>query len=139
MVQRREVYEISEDADMTGGGRWFVVVLSISATTFILCGCNDARIRTRMAHRDESIRDVFLAIESFERQRPASIQRVLDAVDQAHRNELDRTPKNFDDLGQGFERDAGRYRSRLPTYKAGIQQIFNGHPDGAFDPLLILF
>ena len=124
---------------MTGGGRWFVVVLSISATTFILCGCNDARIRTRMARRDESIRDVFRTIESLERQRPASNQHVLDAVEQAHRNELDRTPKNFDDLGQAFERDARRFQSRREAYKAGIEQIFNGHPDGAFDPLLILF
>ena len=124
---------------MTGDGRWFVVGLSISATALITCGCNDARIRTRMAHRDESIRDVFRAIASFERQRPASIQHVRNAVEQARRNEVDRTPKNFDDLGQGFERDAERFRSRLPAYKAGIEQIFNGHPDGAFDPLLILF
>lgn len=124
---------------MTGDGRWFVVVLSISATALITCGCNDARIRTRMAHRDESIRDVFRTLDSFERQRPAGIQHVLDAVDQAHRNDLDRTPKNFDDLGQGFAKDAARFRSRLPIYKANIEQIYNGHPDRAFDPLMILF
>ena len=124
---------------MTGGGRWFVVVLSISATALIVSGCNDARIRTRMAHRDESIRDVLRTIESLERQRPASIQSVLDAVDQAHRNDREQTPKNFDDLGQWFERDAERFHSRLPIYKAGIERIFNGHPDRAFDPLVILF
>ena len=124
---------------MFGGGRRFVVVLTISATTFILCGCNDARIRTRMARRDESIRDVFRTLESVERQRPASIQNVLDAADRARRNELERTPKNLDDLGGWFERDAERFDSRRASYKAGIEKIFIGHPDRALDPLLILF
>ncbi len=124
---------------MTRGGRQFVIVLTISATAFILCGCNDARIRTRMARRDQSIQDVFHTIELLERQRPASIQTVLDAADRAHRRDVEVTPKNFDDLGQSFVRDAERFDARRESYKAGVEKIFNGHPDGAFDPLLILF
>ncbi len=102
-------------------------------------GCHNPEIRQRMAHRDKSIDWTIKTVEKYETRHPPSLRHDLSLIKHTWERDAARTQPNLEAARRILNRDVEQYDKRFEQYDRLLRQFYTGHPDRAFDPLLILF